>query len=618
MPPTEKKQEKALNALEAAADALQLPQIGEVINDRYRVIENLGKGSSGWVWGVEHLHLKQKFAMKFLLPSIAQNIANLERFREEARITSLLGHENIVFVTEFGTVDPYGPYFVMEYLEGERLADILSSQKKIPLQQILRFALSVSNALSAVAELGIVHCDLKPENIFFSNNTWKILDFGISDAVTDIIKSDTIFGTPKYMAPEQAMGLKLDSRADQFSLAVILYEMITGKTPWKLNTWNDAMPESRARYKVLPPSRISEGPPELDAPIMRALSLQRRERFSTIEDFISAIVEHFEIDIEPQLDPNETTQPRIVISNDLRQSLVVGVEHDDDERPRVSLTFRNADRLRREYRRHLIAGRLFIAADTHLLEGTEVRIEIIFEPRNTYVKLAGVVSNRSEGGFGLKIDPLFRKNLNQFLTKHRLGFGFIQHDILIPLPRKPDTSLTVGEALILTKITDRCRTLSCLRVQCTGLPIDFESCIARLIEKEFAQLSQSGMAASSVALEEASIAENTIANEETEPISFMGEETQRLKVELSPHDVERVLSRSRGFIRRKNYLGAISILESVVDIAPDATLHLALAHLFDAFSNDRDSAKKHLFLAAELDPASSSVTLEDIPFFEEE
>lgn len=625
-----KKQENALNALEAAADALQLPQIGEIIADRYRVTENLGKGAVGWVWGVEHLKLGQRFAMKFLLPSIASNQSWLDRFREEARITSMLGHENIVFVTEFGTSEKYGPFLVMEYLEGESLADILGKQPKLPLQKILRFAVSISSALSAVNELGIVHCDLKPNNLYLSKKTWKVLDFGISNLVTQVVETDKIFGTPRYMSPEQAIGLKLDGRADQFSLGVILYEMLTGQTPWKLNSWADAMPESRERYSVPAPSRISERPAALDAPILRAISIRRQDRFPTSDDFIEAILENVEFELEPSFNPIETDQPQVIFSDPTRQSMHIGVEKNDSN-PRFIVTFRNADRLRREYRRNLIAGRLYVTSETKLPVGTSVGIDLVFGPKNTKVKLIGTITDLDKQGFGVRIDPLFRKSLNQFLKEHRLGFGYLQHDILLPIERSSDVALSVGEALLLTKIASGNHSLNSLRALSSGIPIDFEHCVSLLIERDFAHLSQGGMVVSSVILEDSVVLDESkkeipfSASEVTEKTTKLREKTRRLKVDVSETDVDRILLKSQRFVEQGNYLGAISILESISDVVADAKLHLALANLFDSFSDDRMAAEKHRVLAAGLDPSpvgliddSIAITRDDVPSYAEE
>ncbi len=628
-----KKQENALNALEAAADALELPQIGEIIAERYRVIENLGKGAVGSVWGVEHITLGEKFAMKFLLPSVAKNPAWLERFREEARITSMLGHENIVFVTEFGIAEKYGPFLVMEYLEGENLADILEKRTEVSLQQILRFAISISSALSAVDELGIVHCDLTPTNLYLSRSndqpTWKILDFGIANLVTDAVKTDSIFGSPRYMAPEQAAGLKLDGRADQFSLGVILYEMLTGQTPWKLNSWADSRPESRARYKVAAPSRISDRPESLEAldgPIMRAISIRRQDRYLTTDDFIADILEHFEVVLESRLDPVETHQPQVDFSDHIRDSLHFGFEAGAQEsQPRIIVTFLSADSLRREYRRHLIAGRLYIAAKTDLQKGDSVGLDLIFGPKATRVKLSGTITDVDSEGFGIGIAPLFRTSLNQFLKDNRLGFGFLQQDVLLPKPRSLDATLSVGEAFLLTKIADGNHSLGSLRAHCSGLPFNFELCVSLLIERDFAQLSQGGLVVSSVILEESIALDDGLAQEITEIIPNLDENTQKLKVKFSAFDVERALTKSQHFVEKRNYLGAISVLESVTDLVPDASLHVALARLFDSFSGDQELADKHIALAAQLDsssaelsPDSVEISLPKFPSFDDE
>lgn len=622
---TDSNKEKALSALEAAADELRLPQIGEIINARYRITENLGTGATSWVWGGEHLRLGQKFAIKFLLPSVAEDPKWLERFREEARITSLLGHENIVFVTEFGESEKYGPYLVMEYLEGENLLDILESSKPLSFQEILQFALAISSALSAIHELGIVHCDLKPKNIFLDqkagNHIWKMFDFGISNFVTDLVKSERLFGTPSYMAPEQAIGLELDSRADQFSLGVILYELLTGQTPWKLNSWSDAGPEPRARYNVSPPSIVSNCPAAIDATILRALSIQRQDRFPTIEDFIESIQENFEIEIEARSDPFEGYQStKVSIPNPTRSSVNLDFENSENHIPKIIVTFVNTERLRREYRRNLIAGRLFINTKINtqsFAKNDKISIELICNPKLSHARLAGTVRTKNDDGIGIVIDPLFRKPLNKFLKEHRLGFGFVQRDILQPIVRDFDSPVSVGEAFVLTKLKEGGHSLGWLRAQCSSLPIDFEGCISSLIEKEYAQLSQSGMAASSVILEESIPMEDEptdvkfLDQEITKPVDRHPNHanTLRIRAAVSKREIGDVLKISRVFVAKQNYLAAISILESIVDIAPDAALHFELATLFESFGNNPVKAKKHRAFAIELESSGETIEL---------
>ncbi|MFW6053582.1 MAG: serine/threonine protein kinase, partial [Persicimonas sp.] len=142
-----------------------LPGPGAEIDGRYRVVDRIGEGSYGWVFAVEHLLLGQTFAMKILHPRIASEPSWIARFREEAKSTALIGHENIVFVTDFGKCPDWGSYFIMEYLEGRTLEEVLSDGEPLGVQRSVQIAMQAAGALSAAHDQGIVHRDLKPGNI---------------------------------------------------------------------------------------------------------------------------------------------------------------------------------------------------------------------------------------------------------------------------------------------------------------------------------------------------------------------------------------------------------------------------------------------------------------------
>ena len=226
------------------------PNIGGLIDSRYRVIKRLGSGSFGEVVLVEHTFLGQRFAMKLLHHDIAEDPSWVLGFYEEARATSLIGHENIVFITDFGRCPTYGYYFVMEYLDGHLLQQIKRSHRgraDYPLQRAVEIGIQVSHGLAAVHDIGIVHCDLKPANVMIIDRPdgsilCKILDFGISNRVVGSLEGDTsVFGTPTYMAPEQTVTMEVSGRADQFSLATILYELLVGRLPWDIRHWDHAL-----------------------------------------------------------------------------------------------------------------------------------------------------------------------------------------------------------------------------------------------------------------------------------------------------------------------------------------------------------------------------------------
>jgi serine/threonine-protein kinase len=216
--------------------------IGTVIQGRYRVIDQLGEGGMGVVYTAEHVEIEKKVALKVLRDDFSKRPEVVERFRQEARAASRIGHENIVDVTDFGQLNDGGVYFVMEHLKGMSLSEIIQGTP-VSLERAVPIVMQIARALTAAHTLGIVHRDLKPENIFLTkrenrDDFVKILDFGIakiSDRDSDgerLTKTGMIFGTPEYMSPEQASGKRLDLRVDVYALGCIMFELFTGIVPF--------------------------------------------------------------------------------------------------------------------------------------------------------------------------------------------------------------------------------------------------------------------------------------------------------------------------------------------------------------------------------------------------
>lgn len=224
---------------ESAAHAL----IGEVLAGRYRVERLLGSGGMGSVYRAEHVHMRKAVAIKVLHREMTYLPEVVARFEREAVAAARIEHPNVAAATDFGRLDNGAFYLVLEYVEGQSLRALLKQEKQLSSVRALHIARQIADALAAAHQAGIVHRDLKPDNVMLLNRDGdpdfvKVLDFGIAKVSVEdqsaqpLTQLGSIFGTPEYMAPEQAQGLPVDGRADLYTLGVLLYEMLAGKTPF--------------------------------------------------------------------------------------------------------------------------------------------------------------------------------------------------------------------------------------------------------------------------------------------------------------------------------------------------------------------------------------------------
>ena len=292
--------------------AAQHPLLGTTLRGTYRILRALDQGGMGMVFDAEHVRLKRRVAVKVLAQHLAKDAHALARFNREAEIISQLQHPHVVQVTDFDTTEQGEPYLVMELLAGESLASRLERERCLPIAIAIRIAYQVSSGLGAAHAANIVHRDLKPANIFLTEvpgqgELVKLLDFGISKragASKGLTGEYDILGTPDYMAPEQALGktAQVDHRGDQYALAVITYEMLTGRTPF---AGNDVMEVLRQVIGTEPPpiEQLAPHVPVAAGDVLRrALSKDPEQRYANITEFATALVQAAGASLPPPVD----------------------------------------------------------------------------------------------------------------------------------------------------------------------------------------------------------------------------------------------------------------------------------------------------------------------------
>ena len=311
----------------AGTSALTPDLVGVTLAGRYLVTRQVGKGGMGAVYEAMHTLIGKRVAVKVLLEKYAQREAIVKRLKQEAQLASSVGNEHIIDITDFGSTDDGRTFVVMEFLEGESLAECLSRETMLPEQRILRIASQACSALAAAHAKGVVHRDIKPENLFLlkrkDQDFVKVVDFGISKSLrasgeeeetTRLTQTGMVLGTPLYMSPEQARGDdELDHRVDVYALGVIMYEAAAGRVPFVGNNYlsviSQVLNEEPKPLRELRPE-LSE---EFEAVVAKAMSKDVRERYASANDMLADITSLLD-------DPTRSTE-RAKITGPRKRSL---------------------------------------------------------------------------------------------------------------------------------------------------------------------------------------------------------------------------------------------------------------------------------------------------------
>jgi eukaryotic-like serine/threonine-protein kinase len=274
-------------------------QTGQIFA-RYQIVRTIGEGGMGTVYEAFHPALKKRFAIKTLLPAIAQTPEFRTRFLREAEVAARINHPNIVRVTDVGT-EGDTPYMVMEYLEGNTLGHLLAERGRLDFVESADILLPVLSAVAAGHAAGIIHRDLKPENIFLTQGAWgdlvpKVLDFGVSKLMTEepsgaLTGTLTVLGTAAYMSPEQARGARqVTHLSDQYALGLILYEMLTGTRGHPGDNPFEIL-FNISNLAIIPLLDVRpDCPPELEKVVMRMLAPEPENRYRSLLDVGAALL----------------------------------------------------------------------------------------------------------------------------------------------------------------------------------------------------------------------------------------------------------------------------------------------------------------------------------------
>ncbi|MDH4260199.1 MAG: protein kinase, partial [Gammaproteobacteria bacterium] len=268
-------------------------QPGDVLEGRYKYVERIGKGAFGTVLLMEDTVVDENLILKFLNPAISGDEEMMQRFVHELRYSRKITHPNVIRIYDFLHIQ--GNYAIsMEYFPSHTLGGEVADGKPVALRRALKFGMDIAKGMAVAHGVGIVHRDLKPANVLINDEgLLKIVDFGVAAAQhqgdTQLTKTGYVIGSPKYMAPEQILGKKVDERADIYSLGVMIYEMMTGAPPYHRGDHMSVMYQ-HVQGRARPPIELNPAlPPALSEFIMKTMSVDKEKRPASMDEMHVAL-----------------------------------------------------------------------------------------------------------------------------------------------------------------------------------------------------------------------------------------------------------------------------------------------------------------------------------------
>ncbi len=274
-----------------------------VVSDRYRIMRKIGEGGMGAVYQAEHALIEKRIALKILFQDLTRRPDLVARFLQEAKSASRIGQENVIDISDFGQTADGLVYIAMEFLDGQDLGRLLKTERSMPWLRARPILMQITKALRAAHGHGIIHRDMKPENVYLISREGradfvKVLDFGIAKVVSAdeadgprLTQTGMIFGTPEYMSPEQAQGHPPDHRLDVYAVGCIMYQMLTGSVPFTADSFMGILTKHLVEAPVPPRQRRPDLdiPADVEAVCLRALEKDREKRWPDMDAFYRAL-----------------------------------------------------------------------------------------------------------------------------------------------------------------------------------------------------------------------------------------------------------------------------------------------------------------------------------------
>jgi serine/threonine-protein kinase len=268
---------------------------GAIIENRYKYIEKIGKGAFGTVLLMQDQVVDERLILKFLNPNVSSDEEMMKRFVHELRYSRMITHKNVIRIYDF--LHLQGAYAIsMEYFPSHTLSGEIPDNTPMAFEKALQFSMDMATGMAVAHQAGVIHRDLKPANILVNDvGLLKIVDFGVAAAAssgdTQLTKTGYVIGSPKYMAPEQILGKKVDEAADIYSIGVIMYEMVTGIPPYSRGDHMSVMYQHVQGKAKLCQEVNPEVPDDYAALIAKAMSVDKSKRYQSMDELMDALTE---------------------------------------------------------------------------------------------------------------------------------------------------------------------------------------------------------------------------------------------------------------------------------------------------------------------------------------